>query len=153
MRVLQTDTPGTREWIWSWGGAEYVLLHNAKNARILSFCLYLNNIILNVNHWKKGKMFNVQSLDKIIMSYELHNRITCWVEMFEQSNYKQNDKILAFFALCKSTYSAPQLQIHSRVPARCYTATQRNTSHRNASGVNTPVGPMPQRIAYGVNGP
>ena len=30
------------------GGAEYVLLHNAKNARILSFCFYLNNIILNV---------------------------------------------------------------------------------------------------------
>ena len=30
------------------GGAEYVLLHNAKNARILFYCLYLNNIILNV---------------------------------------------------------------------------------------------------------
>jgi len=30
------------------GGAEYVLLHNAKNARILLYCLYLNNIILNV---------------------------------------------------------------------------------------------------------
>ena len=29
-------------------GAEYVLLHNAKNARILFYCLYLNNIILNV---------------------------------------------------------------------------------------------------------
>ena len=30
------------------GGAEYVLLHNAKNAKILFYCLFLNNIILNV---------------------------------------------------------------------------------------------------------
>ena len=30
------------------GGAEYVLLHNAKNARILFYCLYLNNVNLNV---------------------------------------------------------------------------------------------------------
>ena len=30
------------------GGAEYVLLHNAKNASMLFYCLYLNNIILNV---------------------------------------------------------------------------------------------------------